>query len=142
MMKFLRSLIGSFCVITVCVLVLCAFSVEVAMDAAPPKHMLSQILLAGFVTALVTTVAYSRELRSKKAFVLTVLLHYAALCVIMIPLGIAFGWIAATPAGALGMALDVALVYAATFAVEYLMHKKEADRMNEAIRARNAQRGE
>jgi hypothetical protein len=55
----------------------------------------------------------------------------------MISLGLLFGWVDASLGSILCMIFYVALVYAIVYAINYILAKKEADALNEALDKRN-----
>jgi hypothetical protein len=55
----------------------------------------------------------------------------------MIVLGLLFGWIDVSFGNILCMIFYVALVYVIVFAINYILAKKEADELNEALNKRN-----
>lgn len=132
-MKFIKEFMTFFVNITTGILIVCALNFAISDSAAIPRNTLWQILLAGGVTALLTTIVYRREISSTKQFLLLVAVHYTLLCVIMILFGVWFGWMSLNFAGILMMMVSVAVVYGFTFFCRYLLAKKEADYFNKAL---------
>lgn len=97
-------------------------------------NTLWQILLSGFLTALVTDIMHVRECREKSLAILKCFIHYALLCVVMIICGSWFGWISPDPGGMAMMALYVAIVDLLTFAVYYLIDMRQARKINEKLK--------
>ena len=132
-MNFIKRFLDFFTTITTCILMIVAISFVFSDYSCDAGVLLRNIIISGIVTALITAVIYGVEFRSKKQFVLLTLLHYLLLSIVMIILGINFGWIMATLKGAVQMMLDVAAVYAMVFAISYFIEKKETDKLNEAL---------
>lgn len=128
-MKKIQEFLLWFVCITVGILIICAISFALSGEEILPKSILWQILLAGFITAIVTTFLHPLEHEGIGGH----LLQYAILCAIMIFFGIQFGWIPKSLAGAVTMIVDVALVYAFTTAVSLLMFYKQTNAMNKAL---------
>ena len=101
---------------------------------------LIRIPCAGFVTALVTVIIYSREAMTKKAFYIRIAVHYLLLCVIMVIFGTAFGWVNLNLAGIMTIVISTAAIYAFTFAGAYLSSKSEAEKLNKALKSKREQR--
>lgn len=136
-MRFLKTFISFFSTITVGILIVCAVNICLSPHYVIPRSILFDILLAGFVTAAVTTAIYSREITSHKQFLLTSAVHYVLLCIIMIGFGVWFGWMDLDIGGVVMMMVSVAVVYALTFLMNYILAKKEADEINKALEQRN-----
>lgn len=133
-MKYVKDFVRWFFYITTAVLLICAFHFGVAGDETLPKGTLWQILLSGFLTTAVTVIlchgvnAESRHLR------LRFLLHYLALCAVMILSGHSFGWLEYDVEGILMMVVSVAVVYLICFGVYFLMDMGYAGRINRGLR--------
>ena len=138
-MKFFTELCRYFVQITTGILIVCAVNFLLYGFEDMPGSTLWQILLSGFLTALVTAAAaYSFEPKSTKQFILMTAIHYIVLCIIMIFLGNSFGWLSLNFAGIIMMAISVALVYAFTMLVTYLTSKKDADDLTKALESRKS----
>ena len=132
-MKFIKGFLNFFTVITSCILLMVAISHTLGDYTGISENILWDIILSGAVTALVTAAIYSIDFKSQKQFVIMTLVHYLLLCIVMVFLGTNFGWITFDFRGILMMAVDVALVYIMVFVITYLVYKKEADQLNEAL---------
>ncbi len=131
-MKFLSELIKYFCYITTGIVLVSG--ITVAGSDGIPGITLLQTLLAGAVTAVVTTVLLTGEPKSKADMYFRLGLHFALLCVIMIGIGFWFCWIPRDLLGALFMVVSVAVVYVFT-AISYMMtSRREVGEMNRALR--------
>lgn len=93
-----------------------------------------QILGAGAVTAFVTALVYMRECKTKKQFIVMVIIHYILICAIMVTLGVLFGWMALNIGGIIMMIVSAALVYLFTYTVRYISDKRQADEFNRALK--------
>lgn len=134
-MKFIKSFLGFFTNITTVVLALVAV-ISINNYETVTAYLPMQVLGAAAATALPTALIYNTEFKTLKKFIIYALIHYSILCVIMITLGSAFGWINPSPIGIFFMCLYVAIVYAAVFAISYIREKKDADKLNKALMER------
>ncbi|MGN0609242.1 MAG: DUF3021 family protein [Oscillospiraceae bacterium] len=139
-MKFLKSFVGFFSTITTCILIVCAVNFFLSGGTEIPGDTLFQILLSGFATALVTAVFYYREIKTQKQFLIIITLHYVLLCGIMIGLGVWFGWMDFDLGGIIMMLVSVAVVYALTMLMNYIVAKKDADDINRMLEQMNRRR--
>ena len=137
-MNKIRDFAQNFITITTGILLIGAIGFTAASEE-PTTATLWQILLAAGLTALATTFFYPEENASKKRICIGVTLHFISLCVIMIFCGRWFGWISPGFLPALGMVVDVLLVYAFTYGITYLISKKEATLMNAQLKKKFAQ---
>lgn len=101
------------------------------------EYITLQILGAGAATALLTTIIYSFEFKSRKHFLVMTAIHYVLLCITMNILGTTFGWTNTTPVNIIAMCIYVAVVYVIVYAITYVLMKKEADELNRALNERN-----
>lgn len=139
-MKFLKSFVRFFSTITTCILIVCAVNFFLSDSTEIPGDTLFRILLSGFATALVTAVFYYREIKTHKQFLIIIILHYVLLCGIMIGLGVWFGWIDFDLGGIIMMLVSVAVVYALTMLMNYIVAKKDADEINKMLEQLNRRR--
>ena len=139
-MKFLKSFVSFFSTITTGILIVCAVNFFLSGGAEIPGKTLFQILLSGFATALVTAVFYYREIKTHKQFFVVIILHYVLLCGIMIGLGVWFGWMDFDLGGIIMMLVSVAVVYALTMLMNYIVAKKDADEINKMLEQMNRRR--
>lgn len=135
-MKFLKSFLGFFSVITTAVLIVVTVTVISGYESLSP-YITLQVLISGAVTAIVTAAVYSVDFKSRKHFIIMTLIHYILLCIVMGTLGVLFGWIDKNPAGIIMMCIYVAVVYAIVFGMTYILAKREADELNRALDERN-----
>lgn len=139
-MKFLKSFVRFFSTITTCILIVCAVNFFLSDSTEIPGDTLFRILLSGFATALVTAVFYYREIKTHKQFLIIIILHYVLLCGIMIGLGVWFGWMDFDLGGIIMMLVSVAVVYALTMLMNYIVAKKDADEINKMLEQLNRRR--
>lgn len=139
-MKFLKMFLSFFTTITVGIVIVCTVNVMLSSDSEIPAITMLQILLAGFATALVTTIFYYKDITSNKKLIMVIVIHYVLLCVIMIGLGVWFDWMKFSLNGILMMVISVAAVYAMTFGINFILAKKDADAINKALEQRNKRR--
>lgn len=133
-MKKIKELLQWFVYITPCVLLVTATVLTLRGQQQASTLTLWQVLFSSFVTALVTVVLRpSREVSLAK-FILWSIPHYLCICVVMFLLGSWFGWIDFTWLGAVFMCIYVAIAYVGIVAVNYLISKREADKMNEKLK--------
>ena len=135
-MKFFTEFLKYFVIITTGVLLMCAVNVSLSETGGAGLSLsvtLWQILGAGAVTAFVTAWVYKRECNTKKQFIAMGMIHYILICVIMVTLGVLFGWMDLNIGGIIMMTVSVALVYLFTYAVSYISAKHQADEFNKAL---------
>lgn len=137
MLKYIKGYISFFTTITTAILMIgginfLAYGAETLSATTP-----IQILIAGAVTALPTTLTFCTDFKTRGRFVIASILHFLSLCVIMNIIGIWFSWMSLSAGNVIMMIIDVAIVYAIVFALTYLLEKKEVDKLNRALRERN-----
>ena len=132
-MKLLKDFVRWFFYITTAVLIICAFHFGVSDSDLIPKKTLWQILLSGLLTAGVTTLLYPGECSSKNQIFPRCLLHYGALCAVMIVSGHWFGWLEYDFGGIVMMLLSVAVVYLICVGTYFLIDLHNADKINRRL---------
>jgi uncharacterized membrane protein len=137
-MKYIKSYISFFTAIATAILIIVTIDGAINSYDSVPKYLPLEILAASALTALITTIILCREIKTRKQFLISFLLHFLLLCVVMIVLGLMFGWINDSVGSIICMIFYVALVYVIVFAINYILAKKEADELNEALNKRNA----
>jgi uncharacterized membrane protein len=137
-MKYVKNYISFFTAIATAILIIVTIDGAINSYDSVPKYLPLEILAASALTALITTIILCREIKTRKQFLISFLVHFLLLCVAMIGLGLLFGWISATFGSIICMIFYVALVYVIVFAINYILAKKEADELNEALNKRNA----
>lgn len=99
-----------------------------------PAETLWNILLSGFLTTLVTVLSVFVGTRSKAATIIKFLVHYLALCVVMVLCGSRFGWVSLNVEGVVTMMLSVAAVYILAFGAYCLIDLKQAKDINDKLK--------
>jgi hypothetical protein len=135
-MKYIKSYISYFTAIATAILVIVTIDAAISSYESVSKYLSLEILGASALTALITTIILCREIKTRKQFLISFLVHFLLLCGVMISLGLLFGWIDASFGSILGMILYVAFVYVIVFAINYILAQKEADELNEALEKR------
>lgn len=132
-MKSLIHFVKFFLYITTGILFVCAVNLELAGADALPCDTLWQILLSGLLTTGITLLLFSGNKTAKGSYPARILIHYAALCLVMIFFGCHFGWINLNFRGILIMLVSVAVVYLITFFSYYLTDIKQAREINRKL---------
>lgn len=136
-MKFFKTFLNFFAIITLGITIVCGLNLITANDTyIVPKHILLQVAAAGAITALITAAVFYKEPKTTKQFWIVTAIHYVLLCGIMILIGLWFDWLSLDLKGILSMVISVALVYALTFILNYILAKKDADEINKALQRR------
>lgn len=135
-MKRFSEFIKWFLYITTCVLFICATNIQISGDDTIPAITLWEILLSGFITAVVTIFMRPNERDSARISIIKIIVHYLALCVVMFICGSLFGWMELTPAGIIMMLVSVAVVYLLVYISGYCLDKKRADEINRGLKGR------
>lgn len=133
-MKKLGEAFKWFCYITTAILIVVAVNFIMAGEETIPADTLWKMILAGFLTAIITLFLHPEENNTKGEGLLKVFMHYAVLCVIMIACGCWFGWIAFDLSGILLMLISVAVVYAIVFGVHWIVDIRQADEINRRLK--------
>lgn len=133
-MRKLYELIKWFCYITPGIVFVCAVNAALAGETAIPVTNLWQILLSALLTALVTTLLLPKEWDHKLTVCAGILLHYAALSIVMISFGCWFGWMRLDAAGILMMLISVAAVYMFVLLTYFLIDIRQADKINQKLK--------
>ena len=141
-MELIKKFLRWFFYITTAVLIICAVNFGVSDGDVIPKETLWQILLSGFLTAGVTTLLYPRESCKGGRVLLQCLVHYAALCAVMIVSGHQFGWLDYNAGGIAMMLVSVAVVYLICFGVYFLVDLHQADKINRRLREKYGEKDE
>lgn len=139
-MKKLVEFIRWFFYITTCVLFVCAANIQISGDKMVSAITLWQILLSGFLTALVTVILRPDEQDGGRVGVIKIIVHYFVLCGVMIGCGCQFGWMELNLKGIAMMAVSVAVVYLLVFSAGYWLDKKQADEINKRLKGKYSDR--
>ena len=135
-MKKLFEFIKWFFYITTCVLFVCAANIQISGSETISAITLWQILLSGFLTALVTVILRPGEQDGGHIALIKIIVHYFVLCGVMIGCGYWFGWMGLNLNGILMMAVSVAVVYLMVFLAGYGLDKKQADEINKKLKGK------
>ena len=135
-MKKLKMFLQYFVSITTGILIVVTFFCALSQEEALPENVLMHILMCSFLTAIDTTFLFPGENAGKKQALFMIFLHFASLCVLVAFFGIHFGWFHPDIGGVLTAVISVALVYAFTFGVNYLIETQQANRMNKALQGK------
>lgn len=133
-MRYVTAIIKNFTFITTGIVILFIILMLIQGDDAVTLTTLIEIPCAALATSVVTVLLYPVEAKTKWAYRLRMLLHYLALCIVMIIMGILFGWIGFKIPDILLMMLSVAAIYAFTFTVTFITLKNDADELNRVLK--------
>lgn len=133
-MKKLVELAKWFFYITTCVLIVCAVNMQISGCVMINLNVLWQILGSGFLTSLVTVLLRPGERDSGRQMFIKMILHYIALCIVMMLYGYWFGWMEYTPSGILMMVVSVAAVYVMVYFSSLWIDMKRADEINQKLK--------
>lgn len=137
-MKYITEIIKYFAFITTGIVVLMIVIMLIQGDDGISLYTLAEIPCSGLVTSAVTVFLFPSEVQSRKIYLLRILLHYIALCVVMTAMGVFFGWINFDMSGILLMTVSVAVIYAFTFGIAYITSKNDADEINQALKDKHS----
>ena len=132
-MKILSDCIKWFMYINTGIMIVTAINFPLAGVDSMPMNTLWNIMFSALVTTVVTVCFCPREERKAK-MPLQYIMHYLALCAVMIFFGNMFGWIRLNVWGVLMMMVDVALVYVIAFVVYYILDIRRADIINKKLK--------
>ena len=135
-MKILSDFIKWFLYITTCILIVVAANIMISGKDMIPADTLWQILLSGFLTTLVTILLWAKEPGNIRSGIIRMVVHYIALCAVMIVCGRWFDWMNLSPAGIVMMVISVAVVYALVVLADYWTGRKLADEINQKLKGR------
>lgn len=133
-MKFIETTIRYFFYITTAILMLCAFMYGTSDVEEISVDILLGIVISGAVTALITSIFVVVQESGNINMILSMILHYIALCVVMIVMGERLGWVKYEVGQVVNMCIDVAIVYAITFIFGYKMDQKDAEDINKKLK--------
>lgn len=133
-MKLIREFIKWYVYITFGVTVIVALSCTTAGIEFVKTYTLWQILIASFLTSVVTTLMHLGHEEGLAKCLPRIFLHYALLCVVMVVCGMLFDWISQNVGGILFMMGAVAAVYVITFGIFYLLDLRAANNINQRLK--------
>lgn len=129
-MKLISEVFKWFLYITTGVLIVTATMYTIMGETTMPVNTLWKILAAGLLTTAVTVCFKPWKEWTPWGF----LVHFLALCVVMVICGSMFGWIEFNWQGILFMTFDVAIVYAIAFGAYLLVDLRQAKEINERLK--------
>lgn len=133
-MRIFRGYVKCFLYITTGILVVCGINYGLAGAETVTADIFWKILVSGLITAGITIALLPREEDGKLKSYIRFALHYIALCMIMVPLGVWFDWINFNLTGIVTMVIDVGGVYLSAIFAYYIIDKKQADEINKRLR--------
>ena len=133
-MKKILEFIKWFFYITTSVVFICAANLTISGGNTIFVNTLWQILLCGFLTALVTVLLRPGAKDGGKIMILKIIIHYIILCVVMIICGHWFGWMVFSFADIVMMLVSVAVVYLIVFSAGFWLDLKRADEINQRLK--------
>lgn len=133
-MRAFSNFVKWFLYITTGILIVCGINYKLAGIEMITVNIFWMILFSGFVTTLVTVLLLPEEKDGKTKSYIKFALHYIALCMSMIPLGVWFGWIQFNLSGIAKMMIDVGGVYLSAIFVYYIIDCKQADEINRMLK--------
>ncbi len=100
-------------------------------------YTVAEIPLVGIIMSLVTTATIQREYSTGKGQLLAFIAHYIFVSISMVGLGILFEWVRPVPGEIVLMLVCVAFVYAFSVAMFFVSMKREAAKINKALKDRS-----
>lgn len=131
-MKLIGEIFKWFLYITTGILIVTAIAFGAKGEEMMPVNTLWKILLAGFLTTVVTVGFKTWKDRG----VISYVLHYMSLCLVMVVCGGMFGWIPFSVFGVFLMMFYVAAVYGIAFVAYWLVDRKQAEEINKLLEER------
>lgn len=135
-MRIFRESIKWFVYITTGILIVVTVNFTLAGMETMSVNNLWKILLSAFLTTIVTVFFQPEDETRQHVAYLNLVLHYLALCVVMIICGKWFGWIEFNLAGILLMAISVAVVYLLCFLTDLILDRRQAEAINKRLKER------
>ena len=132
-MKSIGEFIKWFIYITIGIFLVCTISFTLEGATEMPVSTFWKILLEGLVATVVTVLLQPKEDDGVGKIWIKFALHYLSLCIIMCCFGIWFGWTRLSVKGILVMAVDVAIVYALSTVIYYLVDVQQAKGINKVL---------
>ena len=138
--KFIKDFIDSFTRITTGITLVCAVCMTLSdiKEFNMYSSVLWQVLAAGAVTALITSVCLpctmaERE-ASKKEYLIRLSIHYVLINICILLMGYKFRWFEPNLPSCIMMAISVLAVYIFTAITTYVSDKKYSDEINAALK--------
>ena len=99
-------------------------------------YTVAEIPLVGIIMSFITTATIQREYSTNKGMVFAFICHYVFVSVSMVGLGILFEWVRPVTEEIILMLICVAFVYAFSIAMFFLSMKRDATKINNALKER------
>ena len=99
-------------------------------------YTVAEIPVIGIIMALVTTLTIQREYSTTKGQIAAFVCHYVFVSISMVVLGILFEWVRPVPKEIVLMLVCVFFVYAFSFAMFFMSMKRDAAKINDALKER------
>lgn len=136
-MRFLSEFLKMFSYVTTGTAVAFAAYTMIVGYEMVTVYSVAEIPLVGIIMSLITTFTIQREYSTTKGLIGAFVCHYVFVSITMVGLGILFEWVRPFPAEILLMLGCVVFVYAFSFAMFFISMKKEARKINDALKARS-----
>lgn len=133
-MKYITEIIRYFTFITTGIVILFIVLMLIKGNDCILLSTLIKIPCAALATSIVTVIFYPTETKTKKEYILKVLLHYLVLCIVMTIFGVLAEWISFNFIGIMIMVISTAAVYIFTYTIAFLCSKNDADELNMALK--------
>ena len=142
MKNIIRLLIIGFVTISTAVtLAVGLFTIILSPDVSFGPEIFFQIILTGILMDLPLIIFYSKKEPSKKSMLIRQIVHPLVLIGILASLSFWFGWLDINkPIGFLFLFLEFSIIYVAVSSVLFLVSKREANKINIAIKRRQESR--
>lgn len=112
-----------------------AYTLIVGYDMVA-AYTVAEIPLVGIIMSLITTATIQREYSTNKGQAFAFVAHYIFVSISMVGLGILFEWVRPVPGEIILMLICVAFVYAFSVAMFFVSMKREATKINKALKER------
>lgn len=133
-MRWFRNFVKWFLYITTGILVICGINYKLAGVETVSTDIFWNILFCGLATTLATVLLLPKEEDGRTVSYLKFALHYVVLCIIMVPVGVWFGWISLSLSGVVKMAVDVGGVYLLAVVAYCITDYRQADEINRRLK--------
>lgn len=142
MREFFKKLLQAYFIIVTCTLFSSALFITIFNHGAKVSSgFLWQVLLFSLGATLTMFILYSKKELSKSALIIRKILHYISLNILLISLGIYWGWFSIDYMFQIFViVINVAVVYAIVEALLCFSNIKQAERFNEKIKEYKSQR--
>jgi len=133
--EFVKEIIRDFLMIFASVIIIITILRQIFLpDIAFDLKSIYTIMAFSFLSALTGIILYAPHGISEKRMRVRIVVHFFILEILLISLGIFIG-VVSSVSGALILALQIAVVYAIVRLLSYESDKKEANKINERLKA-------